>query len=388
MIIYFSIVLVFLSLIYSAFMFWCLAGWNKLKKVHPLPDNFTTFVSVIVPARNEEKNISTCLSDILLQHYPAHLVEIIVVDDYSTDRTAAMVQNTIEKFPNRKIRLLSNDEKNGTLYKKQAITAAIQQANGELIITTDADCRMSERWIETIISHYEEERPDMIAGPVCFHEEKTILERMQSLEFMGLVGIGAGSISNHSPVMCSGANLAYTKKIFQQVNGFSGQPEMASGDDTQLLMKVAAKNASGIHFLKSFDAIVYTRAISSVQELYHQRKRWASKIPFGMNAFTVFTAAAAYFLHAGLLILVFVSIFNHEFIPSFLFIFSLKCISEYLLINQVSSFFRKKEIRWLFLPAQLFYMVYVCLIGAVSVFGSYTWKERKVKSTAVKLPAA
>jgi len=60
----------------------------------------------------------------------------------------------------------------------------------------------------------------MIAGPVCIHNEKNLLEKFQLLEFAGLIGIGAGAMANGKPVMCNGANLAYTKKIFNDVNGF------------------------------------------------------------------------------------------------------------------------------------------------------------------------
>ncbi len=388
MIHYFSIALVCLSLIYSAFMIWCLAGWRKIKTASSSSGNFKTFVSIVVPARNEEKNISNCLHDLLNQSYPEELVELIVVDDHSYDRTAELVVNIMNEFPNRKINLFCNDEKTGALYKKQAISAAIRQAVGELIVTTDADCRMPENWLASMVNCYEQERPDLIAGPVCFQEEKSFFEKIQSLEFMGLIGIGAGAISNHAPMMCNGANLAYTKKIFQEVNGFSGQPEMVSGDDTQLLIKISKLYLGRICFLKSRDAVVTTSAMSSLRDFSHQRKRWASKITFGMSGFTLLIATAAYFLHAALLILFFVSFFDHSVIPTFLFIFLLKCIAEYLLLDGISSFFRKKNLLWLFLPTQIFYMGYITYIGAASLVGSYTWKERKVKPVAIKFRAS
>lgn len=380
----FSVALLFLSLIYAAFICWCFVGWRKLQIHQQSSGDFKTFVSVIVPARNEEKNIEDCLNDILNQNYPKEFFEIIVVDDHSTDRTSEIISDFILKFPKHKISLLNNESKTGTLYKKQAITTAVEKANGELIITTDADCRMLVNWISAFVSYYEKEKPFMISAPVCFCHEKNAFEKFQSIEFSGLIGIGAGSISNRQPIMCNGANLAYTKKIFQEVNGFTDESQTASGDDTQLMLKIAKINSSKINFLKSHDAVVYTSAMSSVKDLFHQRKRWASKIPTKMNAATLFFSFIAYFLHLGLLVLLIASMFNHSILLIFLLIFLLKIIPEFIFLLDVNSFFRKKNLLWLFLPAQIVYMVYISFIGAVAPFGSYQWKERKIKTQAKK----
>jgi cellulose synthase/poly-beta-1,6-N-acetylglucosamine synthase-like glycosyltransferase len=382
----FAFTLIVCSLYYSGFLFWCLAGWRKLNSKQIPEGNNQTIVTVIVPARNEEDNISGCLQHILLQSYPDELIEILVVNDQSTDGTADRVREIIRRFPDRSITLLENDAVDGKSFKKQAISKAVNQAKGELILTTDADCLVSGNWISAFVNHYEYVKPDFIAGPVCYHKEKNFFEKIQSFEFNGLIGIGAGSISNHLPMMCNGANLAYTKKIFQQVNGFSGDRGITSGDDTQLLQKVFDVRGAKVHFLKSFDALVYTTAMSSLKNLFEQRKRWASKIPFVMNGFTKFTAAIAYLLHLGLLILLFLSVNHPVLFTTALFIFAVKIISEFLLIRNVSIFLRKKSSFGLLLGAQLFYMIYVIVVGASSVFTSYTWKERKIKS-ALKIQA-
>ena len=385
---YFLIVLVLLTVLNGVFLVWCVYGWKKLKTIHAHANNNKTFVSVIVPARNEEENISDCLYDILRQNYPITGFEVIVSDDHSTDGTVEKVRIIMNEFPDHRIRLISNEQNAGVRYKKQAISAAVHQAIGELIVTTDADCRMSPRWLQAIVGHYEKEQPDMIAGPVCYDREKNMFEKMQGLEFSGLVGIGAGTLSNRMPMMCNGGNLAYSKKIFQQVSGFTDKTDFVSGDDTQLMLKIAKIDPSRIHFLKSPDAVVYTTAVNSLSGFIHQRKRWASKIPFAMNAFTVAIAANAYLLHIGLLILFVCAFFRHGLISSFLLLLFIKGLPEIWLLSNVNSFFKKKNRLWLFLPAQIFYLFYISFIGAVSVSGSYTWKERKIKPTAVKLPVS
>ena len=377
---FFSIGLFILILVYVVFICWCLSGWKKLKSFPSRSKSCITMVSIIVPARNEEKNISDCLLHLSNQDYFPGSYEIIVVNDHSTDNTGAMIENFRLKNPAHKIVLLNNDEEqNGLAYKKQAITKAIQISTGELIVTTDADCEMSENWLASIVSYYESEHPDMISAPVCFHQDKNIFEKLQSLEFMGLIGIGAGAVSNHQPMMCNGANLAYTKKIFNEVNGFAGSQGVASGDDTQLMLKIAELNPSKIHFLKSPDAIVYTQPASSANDLLQQRKRWASKIPSKMNSFVLLMGCVAYTIHVGLLILLVCSVFDVSLIPFFLLFFTLKIIPEFIFLHSLSGFFRNRNLLKLFFPAQFIYMIYILFIGASAPFSSYHWKERTFK---------
>jgi cellulose synthase/poly-beta-1,6-N-acetylglucosamine synthase-like glycosyltransferase len=379
---YFLTTLFILTLIYAGFILWCEAGWRKLKIVSPEVRNFQTLVTIVIPARNEEQNIENCLRDILAQEYPYSYVEVIVVDDDSDDTTPGIVTRIMNEYPGRKIKLIKNQGKEtGLLFKKMAITKAVLMAEGELIVTTDADCRMSENWLAALVSCYEKEKPLMIAGPVCFHHEKNFFEKLQILEFSGLIGIGAGAIAHGFPLLCNGANLAYTKKIFLEVQGFSGSQSVASGDDTQLMLKIAAQNRSGIRFLKSKDAIVYTSARNSWNELFRQRKRWASKIPVSMNSFTVFIACIAYLLHLGLFILFIDSIFHPSIGIFFLGCMLVKVIPEFILLRDVNSFFNRIGLEWLLVPAQLIYMIYIIIMGAVSPFGSYSWKGRKVKNT-------
>ena len=384
--IYFFILLLFLSALYATFIVWCWFGWRKLREYIPEEREFRTRVSVVIPVRNEEKNVEACLLSVIRQQYPVAQVEIIVSDDHSDDGTEEIVQTIIQKFPSHRILFLRNDIRmSGTFFKKQAITSAIEQASGELIVTTDADCTMSEQWLSAIVSHYEKEHPAMIAGPVCIHNENNAVEKFQALEFAGLIAIGAGAISNGRPVMCNGANLAYTKKVFREVNGFAGLHGTPSGDDTQLMEKIARNDPQRIHFLKSREAIVFTPAVSSIHALVQQRKRWASKIPGQMSVITLLVASIAWLLHTGLIIIFFKVFFD----PSWLFMTALvlliKIIPELLLLASILSFFDRRKLIWLFVPAQLIYPFYIFFVGVLSPFGSYRWKGRKIKSPGTRI---
>ncbi|CAN5391392.1 glycosyltransferase [soil metagenome] len=370
----------FLSIAYAAFICWCIVGWMRLPVASDhLKDQLPVSISVIIPARNEAENIFDCLSDFLLQDYPSDSFEIIVADDHSGDQTAAIVQKFIHDHPTIRIQLvqMKAENKNKT-YKKQAITSAIDISSGELIITTDADCRRGVMWLKSIAGYYSIRHPEMISAPVIFEGEKSWLEKIQSLEFLGLIGIGAAAIRNGHPFLCNGANLAFSKEVFVATGGYVAAKNISSGDDTQLMLKIATRGKERIQFIKSIQATVQTKAQKSIQELLDQRKRWASKIPIQMNTFTICIAIVAYFLHVGLLISGFVMLYSGN-MYTFFIPFLIKMVPEFILLNNVAGFFKKSKLLYLFLPAQFIYPMYISVVGISSLSKSYYWKGREVK---------
>src|ERR1035437_3422524 len=148
-------------------------------------ESFTTKVSVIIPARNEEEKIEDCIDYIYGQSYPGHLYEVIIVDDNSNDKTKDIVNKYIDKCELMKISLISlNDLENFSSYKKRALSVGIENATGTLIISSDADCILDDNWISSIVSNYEKYKPKFISAPVTFHNyyTKTFFSKVQSLE--------------------------------------------------------------------------------------------------------------------------------------------------------------------------------------------------------------
>src|SRR5690606_25306738 len=150
--------------------------------------------------RNEEANIGRTLSDILAQNYPQELLEIIVVDDHSTDRTPAIVRS----FVARGVKLLTlNESEPLNSYKKKAITLAIAEATGQLIVTTDADCRMENEWLATVVTCMERYDYFLLSAPVVYSQQRSFFEELQTLEFLYLIGLGAAGIGNRYPSTCN-----------------------------------------------------------------------------------------------------------------------------------------------------------------------------------------
>ena len=237
-----------------------------------------TRITVIIPARNEEKNISACLDSLCKQDFPKDLLEIIVADDHSTDNTAAIVN----RYTDQGISLLSLEKEmtgvDGTGgSKKAALAAGIKKAAGTLIVTTDADCIFPQQWLSTLVAFYEANKPVFIAAPVKFSREQNALHIFQSLDFLSLQGITAASVFSRFHTMCNGANLAYEKKAFEEAGGFAGIDQIASGDDMLLMHKIYLLHPDKVMYCLSPDTIVETKPAESVNAFLNQRIRWASK---------------------------------------------------------------------------------------------------------------
>lgn len=329
--------------------------------------------SVIIPTRNEEKNIAALLNDLQRQDYPKSLYEIIVVDDHSTDNTAAIVKS----FSNIKLVQLNNLKINS--YKKKAIEAGIMVSENEWIVTTDADCSVKKDWLVSFASIIEVKQPVLVAGPVYMEGDDSVLQRFQTIDFLILQGITGAAIHKNMHSMGNGANLAYRKETFFQVNGFSGIDHIASGDDMLLLYKIWKINPEQIAYLKATEAVVTTKAEKTFNSFFQQRIRWASK-------------AKKYQDKRIFPILLMVWLFNFSFIflliagfgDSFYWLlmaamFVLKIIVEIPFLYSVAKFFQKEFLiksLLLFEPLHIFYTVFSGLLGQ---FGKYEWKGRKVK---------
>ena len=224
-----------LLVLYSFLILYYRAGWQELKPFSQTGQGSSIKISVIIPARNEEENIGKLLSSLEKQTYPKHLFEVIVVDDHSTDNTATVVNN----YSFAKLIKLEFDNINS--YKKKAIETGIAAASGELIVTTDADCIVQENWLKTIAAFKEKTNAVFIAAPVVMECNSTLLQTFQALDFLVLQGITAASVQKRIHNMCNGANLAYEKKVFFEVNGFAGIDHIASGDDMLLMQKIAQR---------------------------------------------------------------------------------------------------------------------------------------------------
>ena len=256
----------------------------------------------------------------------------------------------------------------------------VKQASGSLIITTDADCVFPPDWLLHMVSFHELTEAEFIAAPVRFYRETTLMERFQSLDFLGMMLITGAGIRLQWMRMCNGANLAYTKRIFEAVNGFEGIDQLASGDDMLLLHKVAEKYPEKIGFVKSPETCVFTPAKPDWKGFIRQRLRWATKSA-RYREWQLIGVLALVFLFCTTILLNFLLLpfLGRVVLMLLLFQLGTKILADYIFLKTATDYFNRGDLMRFFLPAQALHIVYIVGIGLWStVKKTYHWKGRKV----------
>lgn len=359
-----------ISGIYFLIIFFFFTGWKKLHqpKTFGLKDDI--HVSLVIACRNEEKNLPGLLHKIVSQDYPMQKLEVILVNDHSTDKTCDIIHDFIKNYPY--IKLLNLAE--GKAGKKQALTLGIEKASHAVIITTDADCMPNPKWISSMAYYYVRHKPKLLSGPVIFNKPKNLFQGLQQLEFISLVASGAGAIGINKPIMCNGANLLFEKELFEKSNL---QNQYTSGDDIFLMLQAKKQGRRSIHFIKSEDAIVFTTPVSTLKEFLSQRLRWASKSKAYRDFDIVFTAIAVFLINFSLIATIALSAFNKLSLKTFILLFIIKSIADLFLLIPACRFFKQQKILWLFLPLQIIYPFYILISSVGGWFGNFGWKGRK-----------
>jgi biofilm PGA synthesis N-glycosyltransferase PgaC len=341
-------------------------------KTDPEPTTLP-LVTVLVPARNEERNIGALLRALHAQQYPASRLEIIVIDDHSEDQTAAIV-NTFKG-----ITLLRLHATEINSYKKKALEEGVSHAKGELIICTDADCIPGPRWIEQLVSAYQKKQAAFIAAPVILHHQQNWLGYLQALDFMVLQGITGAGLHRGNLLMSNGANMAYPKAVFTAVNGYSGTDHIASGDDFFLLHKIADLYPSRIVYLKSKDAIVTTAAQATWSSFLQQRIRWASKSTHYKKKRLQQVLSLVWSYNLVLLLLGIYGIFDSRAFLVFIGGWIIKTLLEWSFVSEVAGFFDQSALLKKFFWLQPLHMAYTVAAGVLGLKGTYRWKGRTVR---------
>lgn len=351
--------------------------WNNLTH-WLLPKGYipSTSISVLIAARNEASNIETCLEAIANQTYPTNLSQIYVIDDHSEDDTAALVRAYAERYEH--IHLLSAPE--GQTGKKNALAYGIEHSDGQLIVTTDADCIMGPQWLTFIAHFYEKNGLKFIAAPVAFHQEESLFEQFQSLDFMGMMAVASAGIEGRFMGLCNGANLAYERAVFNEVGGFTGIDHVASGDDMLLLQKIQALYPHEIGFLKQKEATTYTHAKPSLRDFVEQRIRWASKSGAYKGWQVWLMLGVVWVLCISMVIDLIFGVANWIFLFWFILKLVAKGISDYFFLRMMAFFFDRLDLMRSFVPASIMHWWYIVGIGTASTFRKrYHWKGRYVR---------
>ncbi len=372
-----------LLIVYGALIDYYRRAWAAIPLFTANTPTGHTRISVLIPARNESVHIASCIESLYFQTYPKHLYEVIVIDDHSTDGTSDIVNRL--HYPPLTINCLRlsevPDQKSTVAYKKLAIETGIRAATGDLIVTTDADCLFHPGWLTTLSAFYEQKGAKFIAAPVKIGNSAKpgFLSVFQTLDFITLQGITGAAVFKKFHSMCNGANLAYEKRAFDEVDGFRDIDSIPSGDDMLLMHKIYKRYPDAIFFLKSPEAIVSTRPETSWKGFFHQRVRWASKADRYDDRRIIRVLLLVYLLNASFLILAVAACWNLWWLWLLLIGLSAKTLLEYPFVSAIAGFFEQSGLMKWFPALQPFHIVYTVFIGWMGKFGSYRWKDRMIK---------
>jgi len=362
-----QIIVLFILFLYLLLILKYWIGWTKNKATGV--SHFLPKVSVIIALRNEQEQVIHLLSELKKQIYPIDKLQFILVNDHSTDFTLQLLENSA--FDN--LRIVNMPE--GIFGKKNAIARAMNEAKGEIILASDADCSFSPLWVHTMVAYFANKNIKLVSGPVSYHKQKGIFLGLQTLEFISLIGSGAGAIGLKNAIFCNGANMAYRKADFLELNNFEND-NAVSGDDVFLLHSVKEKYKNAIAFAKDENAIVLTDAVQTIKGFINQRKRWTAKTSGYKDFASIYASFLVLFTNLSLVLLFMGYLYSDAYFQLFLFFYALKYAIDFLLLFPVLSFFKRKDLMKWILPFELFYAIYIVLIVILSFTKSFEWKGR------------
>jgi cellulose synthase/poly-beta-1,6-N-acetylglucosamine synthase-like glycosyltransferase len=345
---------------------------SKHKKSLELPN-----VSVIICLHNEEKNIAQLVKHVSNQDYPDQKHEILFVDDRSDDRTYQLLkEHTLDINTARIIKIDSTED--GFAPKKYAITMAVAQAKGDILLFTDADGRPGSGWISSMISCFTPETGMVLgyAPYITSNRFKNMISRILALEYLSHAAVSAASSGLHYPVTCVGTNLAYRKSVFKQLDGFGKFKNIHTGDDDLFLQRVREETDWSIRYMTDGKSHVFNAPPDTLAQFYNQRLRYASKgflYPIKINLSLMFFYIYNLLFAINLVVLIFQ--------PSLYYLYLISLSVKFA----VDNLFMRKAARILYdqrhvglIPfALLLHIPYVIYFGLAAQLQSFVWADRK-----------
>ena len=331
------------------------------------------FVSILIAARNEQDHIIACLESAVRQSYPKDKFEVIVIDDRSTDGTYQAVSQFSSLHPQIKLLHISSKPKKLS-GKKNALDAGIKVAEGEILLFTDADCRVKNTWVEGMVSHFNSDVGAVIGFSAI--ESNNIFERWQEYDFLALMSATCGITNIGFPLAASGQNLAYRRKAFDSVGGFQTIKERISGDDTLMIQLIRKNTKYKTVFASQDSTFNITRPTHTLKEFIHQRSRWASNgiVMLRMNPAFFLYLIDVYALHLLLVAGLLVGMIHLPLVIMTLFAWISKGIVDFAVTFSGARQFKMKFSHAYFLWWFLLQTPLILWVGLKGSLGLFKWK--------------
>ncbi|MFA5803517.1 MAG: glycosyltransferase [Melioribacteraceae bacterium] len=361
----FELIFLLAMCVYFLQTVWFILGLQKKfpkKSFNDLPT-----ATVIVAARNEEKNISACLEALNNLEYPEGKLEIILVDDKSTDKTGEIISSFISGKSKFK-KIVTKKEIGHLKGKTNALAIAIEQAKGEIILTTDADCIVSPTWAKSLASYYSDDVA--IVNGFTVQNAHTQFAGMQHLDFVYLLSVASATINFNKPTSCIGNNMSFRKSAYDEIGGYENLPFSVT-EDFNLLFAIHKLKKYRIIYPLDIKGLVTTLPCSDIKSLYRQKKRWAvGGLKAPLRGF--FIMGSGWVAHLAILLLPFF------FTPAALSLFFFKLIIDFLFLFFVLNELKLTTTLKYFIIFEIYFILYVVLLPfAVLPNRKVLWKGRE-----------
>ena len=370
--------LILITILYFIFIIWLINGFNHIS--NNSFDEKSLSVSVIVSVKNEETNIQNLLNSISHQDYPIDCFEIIIANDKSTDNTLGVLEKNKESIKNLKI-ININETPDDWSSKKWALNQAIQESKGDIILQTDGDCIVGQKWINSMVSSFNNPGVGFVAGHTPFiSSSNNLIYNILELDNFSQDAFIGSCISKKIPLSCVGRSIGFRKKYFYDVNGYHNFKNEISGDDDLLMHRIIYDKKCQIEYIVNQNSYVYTSPPKTIKEFINQRLRYASKGKLYYNAFFINTELRLIlpFLFINNLFFV-ISLLSFCYNPKMIYFFPIviKMLADSIIIFSFSNIINKKFNFYLFIFLSLIHPFYIVTFSLVGPFVKFDWKNNE-----------
>jgi cellulose synthase/poly-beta-1,6-N-acetylglucosamine synthase-like glycosyltransferase len=326
------------------------------------------FVTLIVPARNEEQNIDQCLESLIRCNYPNERYEIICVDDCSEDMTHEKLEYYSLHYPNVHVIRLGPEKKSAELHgKTAALQAAFDIAKGEYVLMTDADCIVHEQWIREYVSAFKGTDPGLIAG-ITRIQYHNFFSKVQALEWIYMSKMAAAGVGWNTPLGCYGNNYGIKKSLLDEIGGYRNIKFSVTED---LMLMLEAHRVSGnTRYLTSPEVRVLTKPVKDLGTYFNQHHRWTNGgKALGLKAFVFVLCSSSLWL-AFLLSLIALN-------PLYMgLVLLLRILGDFLVLLFPLIKHKESKLFLYIVPAILFFLVVELIAPLMLLFKKVEWKGR------------
>lgn len=365
----FCILLVALAAWYAISIIVLLIGLFRIRC--PVNDRLN-FLTVVIAAHNEEKDIADCLKAIAAQNYPPNLYEVIIADDRSTDGTTDIIEAFCRDHYNfYSIRIDSKE--NEVIPKKTALIKALKMARGDIIVSTDGDCIQSEGWLSSINGCFAE-NVGMVIGHTSYPKPGNLWAGIDAIDYLSHRAMGAAFVGAGSAYTCTASNFAYRKDIFKSVEEEFSQLKVRPAEDNYLLNFVHTRTSYSFAVATDPESFVTTAGAGGFGEFMQQRFRWGA---YGGNIVT--TGVKLFFLPALLFYIVLwagilLSMINPALIQTVLISLGLKAFVDLIFMTKASSIYKSRYLLVYFLPGFVANLILTIPVMVKGNFFTFRWK--------------